>query len=119
MQPKLELISQDLIDRILDEAFQLLMKPGIKVQSREARQLLLEAGARSGGDADVILIPEKVARQALQSVPHAFQVYNRLGEPVIHYGGEAVHFDPGSSGVHALDPETLEHKPAYTPDLVR
>jgi trimethylamine--corrinoid protein Co-methyltransferase len=119
MQPKLELISQDLIDRILDEAFQLLTKPGIKVQSREARELLLEAGARSSKDEEVILIPEKVARQALQSVPQAFQVYNRLGEPVIHYGGEAVHFDPGSSGVHALDPDTLEHKPSYAPDLVR
>jgi len=30
-----------------------------------------------------------------------------------------VHFDPGSSGVHALDPDTLEHKPSYAPDLVR
>jgi trimethylamine--corrinoid protein Co-methyltransferase len=30
-----------------------------------------------------------------------------------------VHFDPGSSGVHILDPDTLEHKPSYTSDLVR
>ena len=28
------------------------------------------------------------------------------------YGGDAVQFDPGSSGVHILDPETLEHKPS-------
>jgi trimethylamine--corrinoid protein Co-methyltransferase len=119
MQPKLELISQDLIDRILEEAFQLLVKPGIKVQSREARQLLLQAGARPGDGEEVIQIPEKVARQALLSVPHDFQVYNRLGKPVVHYGGEAVHFDPGSSGVHALDPDTLEHRPSTAPDLVR
>ncbi len=33
--------------------------------------------------------------------------------------GNAVHFDPGSSGVHVLDPETLEHKPSYTQDLIR
>jgi len=34
-------------------------------------------------------------------------------------GGDAVHFDPGSSGVHVLDPETLEHRPSRTVDLVR
>jgi trimethylamine---corrinoid protein Co-methyltransferase len=37
----------------------------------------------------------------------------------VDYGGDAVHFDPGSSGVHILDPDTLEHKPSYTADLVR
>jgi trimethylamine--corrinoid protein Co-methyltransferase len=37
----------------------------------------------------------------------------------VRYGGDAVHFDPGSSGVHVLDPETLEHRPSQTPDLVR
>ncbi len=44
MQPKIELLTQELIDRILDEAFQLMMKPGIKVQYAEARELLGSAG---------------------------------------------------------------------------
>jgi trimethylamine--corrinoid protein Co-methyltransferase len=30
-----------------------------------------------------------------------------------------VHFDPGSSGVHILDPETGEHRPSETADLAR
>jgi trimethylamine:corrinoid methyltransferase-like protein len=42
MQPKIELLTEDLIDRILDEAFQLMMKPGIKVQYAEARELFEE-----------------------------------------------------------------------------
>jgi trimethylamine--corrinoid protein Co-methyltransferase len=37
----------------------------------------------------------------------------------VHYGGDAVHFDPGSSGVHVLDPDTGEHRPARSDDLVR
>ena len=57
--------------------------------------------------------------QALESAPSTFYLYNRDGQPVVTYGGDRVHFDPGSSGVHVLDPETLEHKPSYTPDLVR
>ncbi len=47
MQPKLELIPQELIDRILDEAFQLLLNPGIKVQSDEGA---CAAGSRRGAD---------------------------------------------------------------------
>ncbi len=119
MQPKLELLPADLVGRILDEAFQLLMDPGVKVQSPAARELLLAGGATPGGDEQVLRIPEKVARQALETVPHEFTLYNRDGQPTVCYGGDAVHFDPGSSGVHILDPDTLEHKPSNAQDLIR
>ena len=119
MQPKIELLSQDLIDRIMDEAFQLMMKPGIKVQYKEARELLASAGCKVDEENEVVRIPESVARKALETVPSEFILYDREGNPKITYGGDNVHFDPGSSGVSVLDPETLEHKPAYTPDLVR
>ena len=52
-------------------------------------------------------------------MPGRFNLYNRAGEPAVQYGGEAVQFDPGSSGVHILDPDTLQHRPSYTADLMR
>jgi trimethylamine--corrinoid protein Co-methyltransferase len=117
MQPKLELISPELIDRILDEAFQLLLTPGIKVQSDEARALLASAGAQIADG--IAHIPEKLVRDALQTVPHTFYLHDRDGNPAVTYGGNAVHFDPGSSGVHMLNPDTLEHYPSQSDDLVR
>jgi trimethylamine:corrinoid methyltransferase-like protein len=119
MQPKIELLTQELIDRILDEAFQLMMKPGIKVQYAEARELLDSAGCEVDEASEVVHIPESVVRKALETVPNQFFLYNRKGNPEVTYGGDAVHFDPGSSGVHILDPETLEHKPSYSEDLMR
>jgi len=119
MQPKIELLSQELIDRILEEAFQLMMKPGIKVQYAEARELLGSAGCEVDEDNQVVRIPESVARKALETVPSQFVLYDREGNPKVTYGGDAVHFDPGSSGVHVLDPDTLEHKSSYTADLAR
>lgn len=119
MQPKIELLTQELIDRILDEAFQLMMKPGIKVQYAEARDLLGSAGCKVDTATEVVYIPESAVRKALETVPSQFVLYDRQGNPKVIYGGDAVHFDPGSSGVHILDPETLEHKPSYTADLVR
>jgi trimethylamine--corrinoid protein Co-methyltransferase len=117
LQPKLELLTCDLIARILDEAFQLMQKPGIKVQSPAARDLLIKAGATAEGE--IVSIPEKIIRKALDTVPAKFHLFDRSGNPRVHYGGDSVQFDPGSSGVHILDPDTLEHKPSYSPDLVR
>ena len=119
MQPKIELLTQDLIDRILDEAFQLMMKPGIKVQYAEARELLGSAGCEVDEAEQVVRIPESVARKALETVPSQFVLYDREGNSKVTYGGDAVHFDPGSSGVHVLDPDTLEHKSSFTADLAR
>ena len=119
MQPKLELLSPDLIEHILGEAFYLLETHGVKVQDAQARRLLGEAGAKVDETNDVVRIPEALVRRALETVPREFYLYNRAGEPVVRYGGDAVHFDPGSSGVHILDPDTLEHRPSQTADLVR
>ena len=119
MQPKLEILPNQLVGRILDEAFQLLIKPGIKVGLQEARNLLAGAGAQVDETRQVVHMPEAMVRTALETVPHHFNLYDRRGQASVGYGGDAVHFDPGSSGVHILDGETLEHKPSYTPDLIR
>jgi trimethylamine--corrinoid protein Co-methyltransferase len=119
MQPKISLLSDQLIKQILDEAFQLMMAPGIKVQSAEARELLAAAGAQVDPASEIVHIPVQVAARALETAPKQFYLYDRLGQPAVLYGGDAVHFDPGSSGVHILDPDTLAHRPSYAPDLVR
>jgi len=119
MQPKLELLTPEMVERILDEAFQLLIDPGVKVLSKEARDLLASSGAQIDETNEVVQLPEKMIRNALENAPQEFYLYDQKGNPAVHYGGDAVHFDPGSSGVNILDPETLEHRPAQTLDLVR
>jgi trimethylamine--corrinoid protein Co-methyltransferase len=118
MQPKLTLLTDELIQRILDEAYQLLLKPGIKVQNAEARQLLASAGAQVDEESFIVRIPEQIVRKALETVPRQFHLYDYEGKPRVQYGGDAVHFDPGSSGVAILDPETFEHKTTETQDLI-
>lgn len=119
MQPRIELLSPALIRRILDEAFELMINPGIKVLSPRARDLLQSGGARLDGSSEIVKIPESTVRLALESAPKAFRLYDRLGHSVVTYGGNAVHFDPGSSAVHVLDPDTLEHRSPRSADLVR
>jgi trimethylamine---corrinoid protein Co-methyltransferase len=119
MQPKIELLTSEMVERILEEAFQLLMDTGVKVQSPEALRLLSDAGAAVDDTAEVARIPEEIARRALGTAPGEFFLYDGAGHAAVRYGGDAVHFDPGSSCVHVLDPDTLEHRPSYTADLVK
>ena len=117
MRPKLELLGHDLIERVLGEAFELMMDPGVKVQSPAAAALLASAGARI--EDGVAHIPQAIVWKALETVPREFYLHDRAGRPVVHYGGDDAHFDPGSSGVQVLDPDTLEHRTSQAADLVR
>ncbi|PWH14379.1 MAG: hypothetical protein DDG60_08140 [Anaerolineae bacterium] len=119
MKPDFKLLAPDLVNRILDEAFHLLRETGVKVQLPAARQLLAEAGADVNETTEVVKLSEALIRRAVSSVPREFFLYNRQGQPSVRYGGDTVQFDPGSSGVHYLDPDTLEHIPSETPHLVR
>lgn len=116
MRPKLELLDKPLIERILGEAFQLINKPGVRVAPCVV-ELLRSAGARV--EDGVAHIPEGPARKALESAPHEFFLYDRGGRPAVHYGGDDVHFDPGSSCLNILDSETQRARPAQSSDLIR
>src|SRR5437762_2948488 len=111
MRPKLELLDKPLLDRILEEAFQLIEDPGVRV-APYVEELLRAAGitVKSG----VAHIPEPLARRLIEFVPRGFCLYDRNGNPAVHYGGDDVHFDPGSSCLNILDPETQVARPAVS-----
>jgi len=116
MRPKLELLDKPLVERILDEAFQLIEDPGVRI-APYVEDLLRNAGVTVKDG--VAHIPEALARRLLELVPQEFSLYDRGGNPVVHYGGDDVHFDPGSSCLNILDPETEQARPAVSSDLVR
>ncbi|HEU0244284.1 MAG TPA: trimethylamine methyltransferase family protein [Candidatus Limnocylindrales bacterium] len=117
MRPRFELLDPALVDRIVDEALQLLRKPGIKVEEPEAIRVLVAGGATADGER--VSIPEVMVRRALDTVPRSFELYDRAGNAAVKYGQGMVHFDPGSSGVAVLDPETLDTRPSMAADLAR
>ncbi len=118
MRPTFRLLSDDLIDQIIAEGFGLLMDPGVRVHNAEALELLAAAGADVDLDAQIARIPEDIVRKALETAPTEFYLYDLDGEPVVHYGGDSVQFDPGSAAITILDSETQEQRPAVTEDFV-
>ena len=81
-----------------------------------AAELLATAGARV--NEGIARIPAHIVRRALESVPKDFLLYSRDGQRAVHYGGDDVHFDPGSSCLNILDSTTGEPRLAKATDLV-
>ncbi len=116
MRPRFELLDKPLIERILGEAFQLIEDPGVRVAPYVV-ELLQSAGVTV--TEAVAHIPEALARSLLELVPREFYLYDRHGKAAVHYGGDDVHFDPGSSCLNILDAVTQQARPAMAADLVR
>lgn len=116
MRPKLQLLDVPTIEKVLSEAFALISTPGVKV-APVAADLLQAAGASVSGG--VAHIPEALARRALASAPKKFALYARDGTPAVQYGGDEVHFDPGSSCLNILDAETGLARLACAADLAQ
>ncbi|MFN2263686.1 MAG: trimethylamine methyltransferase family protein, partial [Anaerolineales bacterium] len=119
MQPIFRVLSEGSISRIIEQALELLNKPGVMVGSKEALDLLQSSGATVKSTNGAVCIPEQLVLEALDSTPKSFSLYNTRGEESVIYSGSQVHFDPGSSGVNILDSETLEHRPSQSSDLVK
>ncbi len=119
MRPKLNLLSDELVKQIIEEGFALLMNPGIQIHNAEALSLLAEAGAEVDKESMIAKIPEKIARQALDTRPSEFYLYDLDGNQVVHYGGDSVQFTPGSGGITILDSDTQKQRQALTEDYTK
>jgi trimethylamine--corrinoid protein Co-methyltransferase len=119
MRPKLNILSDELVNQIIAEGLELLMDPGVRVHNEEALELLADAGAEVDMETRIAHIPESIVQRALETAPSEFYLYDLEGQPVVHYGGDSVQFDPGSAAITILDNETQEQRPPLTADFVK
>lgn len=117
--PSLRFLSQETTNRVIEEAIELLREPGVRVHSQRALTLLGDHGAQVDPPAKVAHIPAEMARRTLETVPSSFHLYDFDGRPVVHYGDDDVHFDPGSAAIKFLDHDTANARAPITADFVR
>jgi trimethylamine--corrinoid protein Co-methyltransferase len=117
VRPILNVLSPELIDRIVDEALDILATIGMEIRGPMLRQRLIEAGLPRD-DEGRVLFPRDVVEQALASTPSSFLLHDRDGAPHADLGGDRVHFVPGSSGLRVLDHRTGEARLADSTDFV-
>jgi trimethylamine--corrinoid protein Co-methyltransferase len=116
MQPNFQVLTPQTTSIILSKAIDLLQSTGVMVGSPEAIELLQSSGAQIQNG--IAKIPEDLIEKTLESVPRHFSLFNLAGAATVNYSDDKVHFNPGSSGVNILDPNTLMHRPSQSADLV-
>lgn len=118
IRPKLELLSRRLIEKIIDEAYEILDKQGIFVENKEALKLFSQAGMKVDKKTHRVHLKRRLIEKCLATAPAVVKLYDRNGEKEYVVGGDEVHFDPGSTAVTILDHKTGEQRKPQTEDLV-
>ncbi len=117
-RPKLKLLSQELIQKIIDEAYAVMEKKGIFVENQQALSLLKEAGMKVERQAQRVHITPQLVEECLQSVPSTLKLFDRTGKEEYIIGEDHLHFNPGSAAITMLDPRTQEQRKPVSEDLI-
>lgn len=119
IRPIFNLLSPEMIEGILGEAYILMETVGLFLENREARALFRDAGARVDETEQRVFPKTELVQDALSSTPSRITMWDREGEQSYNLGADEVFFNPGSAAVTLLDHRTGEQRRAETPDVVR
>ena len=119
MQPVLRLLDEALIERILDEARDVLATAGVEIHNPEVLDLLADRGVAVDRAARRARFGADLLERVRATAPGPFALYDVRGERTHDFGSGAVHFAPGSSAIRLLDPKSGELRPPTTADYVR
>ncbi len=118
MKPQVKILEDELVDRIIDEAIDVLTRTGIRVDDVKAFARLSAAGLSGDPKKERITFPRPVVEAALAAAPDAITLFDRRGEKHADLTGDRVHFVPGSSALRVLDRSSGAIRSAKTADLV-
>lgn len=117
-RPVLEMIDNPQVEKILNEAYNVLEKVGVLIENEEAIQLLESAGAKVDRRNRKVYFSYSLVEQCVKSAPNTIIIFDRNGKPAMQLAGNNIHFDPGSAALTILDWETQRQRKPVTQDLI-
>lgn len=118
MRPQLNVLSDEMIKKILDEAKRIMAETGMEIRGKNMKQRLLDHGLKTNEAGDRVFFTPDVVDAAIASAPKSFTLFDRDGDPFTEIGGNNVHFVPGSSGLKILDHRTGETRLSNSIDFI-
>ena len=117
-RPLVSLLTTEFIERIIEEAKDVLEKTGVWVENKEGLELLGNGGAQIDRGKEKAFIPRRLVEESLKSVPASITLYNRNGNPYMNLGGNNSYFDPGTAAIKVWDSDTNEIREPLTQDHI-
>jgi len=119
MRPKLKLLDDTLVDRIITEAREVLCTIGVEIHNPGVLEMLSGYGAEVDLESSRAKLTEAILDDALKTSPSEFRLFDAAGVETHHFAGDNVYFTPGSAAITILDPDTNGVRPPVTTDYVR
>lgn len=118
MRPRLQVLDDVLVGRIVDEALSVLEKQGVLIEDEAARAKLAVRGVVADPEDHRVRFPRVVVEQALKTTPSSLTLHDRDGAEAAVLAGDEVHFVPASSALRVLDRRTQQPREADSRDFV-
>lgn len=118
MRPKIRFLDDDLIEKIISEAVDLICKLGVEINNDNVLSLLGDHGARIDGEKKRVYYKQEILDKSLKTAPKSFKLYNSLGKEAVDLSGYNVNFTPGSAAINILDGKSGEIRKPMTSDYV-
>jgi trimethylamine--corrinoid protein Co-methyltransferase len=112
-------LQQELIDRIIAEAREVLGKLGVEIHNKAVLSLLADHGADVDASTCNARLTGAIIDKALNTVPRTFKLYDVLGNETHDFQGNNVYFTPGSTALNILDTRTGDMRRPTTADYIR
>lgn len=106
------------VQKIADDAFEVLERSGMVVYSPSAFEAFAAAGAETDADSRVVRLPRGLVEDAIDSSPSSVTLYSRDGQCDAVLEKNRVHYGTGGTAIYVLDPDTGERRPSTTEDVI-
>lgn len=118
MRPALRFLSDALVQQIVAEAIDILCTLGVEINHQRILSMLSDHGAKVHIRRHHVTFTETMIRQAIESAPASFRLYDVQGHQTHDFSGHAVYFTPGSAALHVLDYASKKIRTPSTKDYV-
>ena len=113
--PYLSIINDGQIEEIIQAAYLILERTGVKVIHAGALKLLKEAGAHVAGDR--VRLPRAIVQHCLSLVPKGLCIYDRQGRPAMDLGNGKSYYGSSTASPNNHDARTGERHPTTLKDI--
>jgi trimethylamine--corrinoid protein Co-methyltransferase len=116
--PKLAILEEKKIKKIIEEAIQVLEKVGVFVENEKGLELLYGANCEVDRKEKKVYIKSDLVEKCLKTAPSQIKVFDREGELALDLQDDNIHFDPGSAALRIYDLDLNESRPPVAKDLI-
>jgi len=118
VRPTIRLLTDELIEKIIFEATEILCTLGIEIHNKTVLTMLSDCGCRIDMEEHHAVLTQDIIDKALKAAPESFGLYDVTGKQTHDFSGRNVYFTPGSTALHILDPQARKMRKPVTDDYV-